>query len=527
MNIRTNQPGRGRSLHSRARTALGAGVASILVLAGVALVGVLPASAAPTATGITITTQPTPGSAFLNENISMGVTLGGSPTSGAGGDVVTITTPTAGCTVGGTDSFTYSGTNPMTLDGIKFTAGTSCALTATDNGFTATSSPLTTLTAFTTASKIAFKTAPPTSTQADTALTTFTVATEDQYGNVVASGAGSADSVEIVSSCTLGGTVAAAESAGVATFSALTLNTVGSCSITAEDTTAPDTAFTVTSAAITVNAGAPTHVAFKVAPPATELSINTALTSFTVAVEDVANNVDLTGTGATDSISVSSPCTLGGTDTATAIAGVATFSAVTFTETGSCVVTATDATRTLTVATATIVVGEAQTSLTITTLSGYRDSPLTLATSGGSGTGAVTFSVVNGTATGCLITGNALSATSAGTCIVTAAKAAASPYAPAVSAATTVNISSAPKALHVVGIISKGKTATATITGYNFYGQPKIVSNVAGFSVKVTHDTGKTLTLIVKVTGNSKVGVHVMTLTFANGDKTSVKYSLH
>ena len=79
-----------------------------------------------------------------------------------------------------------------------------------------------------------------------------------------------------------------------------------------------------------------------------------------------------------------------------------------------------------------------QAALTITTLSGTAGSSLTLNTSGGSGSGAVTYAVTNGTATGCSVSGNALTATSNGTCIVTATKAADSNFLSVSSAATTV-----------------------------------------------------------------------------------------
>lgn len=60
--------------------------------------------------------------------------------------------------------------------------------------------------------------------------------------------------------------------------------------------------------------------------------------------------------------------------------------------------------------------------LKVTTLSGRVGSPLTLRTLGGAGTGTVTFSVINGSAQGCSLKGNSLSATKAGTCLVTATK---------------------------------------------------------------------------------------------------------
>jgi hypothetical protein len=87
------------------------------------------------------------------------------------------------------------------------------------------------------------------------------------------------------------------------------------------------------------------------------------------------------------------------------------------------------------------VTGIAQSALTLTSVSGVEGVPLTLVSSGGSGTGAVTFSVADGTASGCLVTAGALSATSAGTCLVTATKAGDSTYLPISSTATSVDLS--------------------------------------------------------------------------------------
>lgn len=88
----------------------------------------------------------------------------------------------------------------------------------------------------------------------------------------------------------------------------------------------------------------------------------------------------------------------------------------------------------------TLYVGTAQAALSLTSVTGTFGTPLTLATSGGSGTGAVTFAVANGTATGCAVSANALSASSAGTCSVTATKAGDATYVPASSSATTVTL---------------------------------------------------------------------------------------
>ena len=98
----------------------------------------------------------------------------------------------------------------------------------------------------------------------------------------------------------------------------------------------------------------------------------------------------------------------------------------------------------------TLYVGTVQAALSVTSVTGKVGTPLTLATSGGSGTGAVSYTVVNGTATGCAVSGSSLSASTAGTCSVTATKAGDSTYVPASSAATTVTLSVANGVAHVV-----------------------------------------------------------------------------
>ncbi len=517
MDIKMNRKGSGRSVHSKARGLLGAGAASVLAIASLALVGVLPAAASATLAF----------AGLPSGSIAAGSTFGFTviETGGTATDSITIS---SSCTLTGTLTETASG-GTATFAGVAIDTSGSCTLTASDttSGGTQASSAITVTPL--TAVKLGFKTAPPSTGAAGTALTTFTVATEDTYGNVVTSGAGLTDTINITSSCALAGTTSVVESAGLATFSDVIINTVGACPLLATDTTAGDTGFTpATYSSVNVTAGAPTKVVFTTAPPTTDLTVGSALTSFTVSVEDANGNVAKTTTGSTDVITITaSGCTIGGTDTATAIAGVATFAAVTATTTGTCVLTATDSTRTLTTATATTIVGEPQAALTVTSLTGYKDAPLTLTTAGGSGTGAVTFSVTNGTATGCLITNGALSATTAGTCLVTATKAAASPYAGANSAATTVTISSAPKAIRVSGTVINNRKSSVTVTGYNFSGRPTVISNVAGFKALVTHDSGTSLTVVLTIKGNSKPGVKTLTIILASGARTSVKYSLH
>jgi len=103
--------------------------------------------------------------------------------------------------------------------------------------------------------------------------------------------------------------------------------------------------------------------------------------------------------------------------------------------------------------------GTAQAALSVTSVSGTLGTPLTLATSGGSGTGAVSFSVVDGTASGCAVTGSALSATSGGTCFVTASKAFDSTYLAVSSTPTTVTLTAPPVVKLVSTHVTLKKTA--------------------------------------------------------------------
>jgi hypothetical protein len=119
---------------------------------------------------------------------------------------------------------------------------------------------------------------------------------------------------------------------------------------------------------------------------------------------------------------------------------------------GTCLVTATkagDANYNVASSTQTTVsFGPAdQAALTLTSASGTFGSGLKLTTSGGSGTGAVSYAVVDGTASGCSITAGVLSVSSAGTCLVTATKAADTNYNSKSSPQTTVSFAKAPQSI--------------------------------------------------------------------------------
>lgn len=457
--------------------------------------------------------------------VSIEDTNGDVITSGTGStDTVDITST---CAIGGTDS-AAAVAGVATFSAVEFTtSGSPCTLTAEDatatTHATATSSSITV--SADTPAAVAFTTQPQSTATAGTLLPTFAVSVEAGNGVVLTSGTGSTDSIVLTSTCKLAGGTSVAAVAGVATFEDVTIESTGTCQLVASDGTR--SLATATSSAIVVAPGSATHLVFTTAPPATQESTTTALTTFKVSIEDVYDNVVNSGTESTDFIAITSTCSLSGTTTVAASAGVATFSAVTITSTGSCVLTATDISRTVATVTANVTVGAPQATLSVTSKSGVVGTALTLSTSGGSGTGAVTYTVTNGTATGCAVSGDTLTAKSIGTCLVTATKAASAGYQAATSASTTVTfVAPGPKAIRVVGTVTVGKTQTVTVVGSNFTGRPAVTSNVAGFIARVTHDSGSRLTVVITINRPNKPGVRVMTITLANGKKTSVRYSL-
>jgi len=482
---------------------------------------------------IAFTTAPpadaTLGAPLTTFKVSVEDTFGNVVTTGTGAvDTINITTASAGCSVAGTDS--VAAVNGVaTFSNVNVATGTSCALTATDtlspdNSFTPVISAAITV-ASSTPVKVGFSTAPPASATAGVVLPSFAVSIEESNGITVASGTGSTDTVTITSACTLEGTTSAVAVAGVATFNALAIKTGASCTLIAADATR--TLATATSNLVTVLAGAATKVVFTTAPPTTVTTAGTLLTTFKVSVEDTNGNVITSGTGTNDTITITaaSPCTLGGTTTGVAVAGVATFSLLSVSDTGVCVLTATDSTRALTTAAATTTVGTAQAALSITSLKGLVGTPLAIKTSGGTGAGAVTLTTTSGTA-GCSVSGGAVKAARAGTCLVTATKAGTTTYIAVSSAATTVTFVLPFKVTRVAGSIFVGRTQTITLIGSGFTGRPRIIANVGGFSARVTQDTGRTLRVIVTVSATARTGVHSMTVILANGKRASVKFSL-
>ena len=260
---------------------------------------------------------------------------------------------------------------------------------------------------------------------------------EDAAGNVVTSDA-STVSVKI----TAGGVTVTPSTkvvtAGVATFSGLTLNAlVGPYTLTFSDGTL--TPATSTSVAVTV--GAPSQLVITTEPSTSTASGLVLRQQPVIKIEDTGGNIVTTVvTGAvTASISTGAGGTLSAGSNANFVAGVATFSGLTLTGVPGTLYTLTYSGDSLNIVdTAKIDVGLAQSALALSSVHATYGRSFALHTTGGSGTGSLSFVVANGTAKGCALSGATLTSSTSGTCVVTATKANDATYAIISSSATTV-----------------------------------------------------------------------------------------
>jgi len=209
--------------------------------------------------------------------------------------------------------------------------------------------------------------------------------------------------------------------------------------------------------------------------------------------------LSLTTTGGSGTGSLSFSVTNGSATGCQVIAGPALVS----TSAGTCIVTATqsaDANYLAVSSTPTAVVFSPadrgnQGTLTIASTTGTYGTPVTLTTSGGVGTGAVSYSVTNGTATGCQVAGSMLTASSAGTCLVTASKAADANHLAATSTTTPVTFAEANQpTLRVTspfGVL--GQSLTMTTSGGA--GSGRVTFAVASGSAKGCQVSGSALSV--------------------------------
>ncbi len=187
-----------------------------------------------------------------------------------------------------------------------------------------------------------------------------------------------------------------------------------------------------------------------------------------------------TGSNGTGSITFS---VANGTATSCALSSSASNATLSAGSSGTCLVTATIASDTNYVSTtssaATFTFNLAsQSAITIIPTGGTYGIPLTLSISGGSGTGSVTYSSANGT-TSCSVAGAALTAAGAGTCLVTATKAADINYSQIQSSQTTVTF--AQGITGVTAALSTGLTSSSYRNGNS------ISSTFTGAAGKATY----------------------------------------
>ena len=308
----------------------------------------------PTTTNTTTTQGTTPTTCHLG---TTGFTTGSGPWT----ITVPFNTLSGGCGAG--DHFTinygisgHTVTAPQTAESETFTAasqsGSGGLMNLTNGSPSITVNPAA-------PAKVVFATAPPSSGTAGSALTSFTASVEDTYGNVeTGSNTGHNDTINL-SVASGPGAIASGASAtasgGVATFSSTVLDTAGSYTFTATD--GSRSIATATSTAATVIApAAPAKVVFATAPPSSGTA-GSALTSFAASVEDTYGNVETgSNTGHNDTINLSvasGPGAIASGASATASGGVATFSSTVLDTAGSYTFTATDGSRSIATATST------------------------------------------------------------------------------------------------------------------------------------------------------------------------------
>jgi len=305
--------------------------------------------------------------------------------------------------------------------------------------------------------------------------------------------------------CTISGTTLSATKAGTCVLTATK-------AADATYTTISSSATTVTFVAAALKAQATLSLTSTSATVGTSLAL---VTSGGSGVGVVSYVINASGTAA---------CTISGT---TLIAAKA----------GKCVLTATKAADTVykaissSTTTVTFVAAppKAQTALTLTSTSGTVGNILTLTSSGGSGVGVVSYVINDSGTAACTISRGKLGAPKAGTCVLTATKAADTTYSAISSSLTTVTFTAKVIAPQLTcrgeyGLVRIGRTVMVSIFGTHFYNKPTIHSNQAGTYADVISDRGTVLDVRVSLRAGSPQGRYVFTTTLANGHSCQVSY---
>jgi hypothetical protein len=233
-----------------------------------------------------------------------------------------------------------------TFNNLKLKTAGTYTLKAIDGSLTAPTSGTITINPAA-ASKLAYSRQPPASGTAGVALSpAIKVVVQDQFGNLV-TGNNSTVTLTLSSGTFSNGatTVSVAASGGVATFSSLIVNTVGSYTLAASN----GTLTSATSATFAIAPAPASQLVFQSVPTTGSVGVLLA-TAITVAVEDAFGNV-ATGDTSTVSLSVASgpgDFTGGSTLSVAAVNGIATFSNLALNTAGNYTLNATDGTLTAT-----------------------------------------------------------------------------------------------------------------------------------------------------------------------------------
>ena len=285
------------------------------------------------ATQLLITTQPP---ATTTAGIGFGVTVtaedaqGNIDTNFSGSETVALASSLGGGTLGGTLTVAaaggisaFSGLNLNKVGSYTLAVTSGTLASATTNAISVTPGA---------ATQLLITTQPPATTTAGS-LFSFTVTAEDAQGNIDTNFSGS-ETVALASSLgggTLGGTLTVAAAGGIAAFSGLNLNKVGSYTLAVTS----GTLASATTNAISVTPGAATQLLITTQPPATTTAGS--LISFTVTAEDAQGNIDTNFSGS-ETVALASSLgggTLGGTLTVAAAGGIAAFSGLNLNKVGS------------------------------------------------------------------------------------------------------------------------------------------------------------------------------------------------
>jgi hypothetical protein len=155
-----------------------------------------------------------------------------------------------------------------------------------------------------------------------------------------------------------------------------------------------------------------------------------------------------------------------------------------------------------------------------------------LTTSGNQGTVSYTQSTgspsVAVSSSGAVSTSGALKAgtyTATGTTTDASGDAGTFSYALVVTGTTPPIVKPVPKALRVSGAAVHGRTVVLTIIGRNFTGGPRI-TGPRGTSATVLRATSTRLTVRVKEATTLKKGTYTLTIKFASGKRTSIRYTV-